>query len=361
MQWKLAYFEMEANELYCDHCIQTQLKFIKKTGILDLISVPIPDNETHVGFVKAMVGLNELNIDKIIAGCKEEEAMKGNYLAQSYIVRAYMNTMAITSTSNLDREYPKDLRRMNEIIWDEKTPENIKFNAILCRANMYNRKGDFKEAIAELKPLEKKYKNNPLVYIIKSGALMQLSQTKPEFLKALHKCCALLPNLFELHLQLSMVELSNPINKVLGVSNPITMMQQLIDRFPNELEPRMSLAVIYAKLNETQKAKKILKKAEKELPHRIAEMSCVYGMLKPTHSSCVAYFKKSLEFNKDDPGSLKGLLDYFSLTTFEYAKAIEVATKSMYSFLQNFDFQTMFEYRQNLLRQIVRQDYWHRL
>ncbi|XP_037036051.1 mitochondrial import receptor subunit TOM70-like [Bradysia coprophila] len=220
MQWKMAYLEMEAEELSCEHCIQTQLKFIKNIGILDLISVPIPNNETHIGYIKAMAGLKELNIDKIMAGCIEEEAMKGNHLAQSFILRAYMNTVAKTSPSNTKREYPKDLRRMNELILDENTSENIKFNALLCRANMYNRKGDFEEASAELKPLEKKYKNNPLVYIIKSGALLQLSQSNPKFLKELNNCCTLLPNVYELHLQLTLAEISNPLNKLFRCHKP---------------------------------------------------------------------------------------------------------------------------------------------
>lgn len=350
---------MEADELQCDHCQENQVKFVKNSGILDLLTVPIPSNQPHVGYIKAMVGLKELNVGKIMAGCKEEESMKGKYLSESFIVRAYMNTVAISLPSNLNREYPKDLRRMNELIWDEKTPENIKFNALLCRANMYNRQQNFKDAESELNALDEKYRNNSLVYIIKSGALMMLAHGKPEFLGALAKCCSLIPNVFDLHMQLALAEMANPANRFLG--NPLSKLEQLITRFPNEMEPRMCVATIYARLNETQKAKKILKKAEKDFPNRIAEMSSVNGMLKPTHSSCVAFFKKSLELNKDDPGSLKGLLAYFSSTTYEYGKAIEVSTKTMYSFLQVSDFQEMFEHRQALLKRIVQQDYWNRL
>lgn len=55
------------------------------------------------------------------------------------------------------------------------------------------------------------------------------------------------------------------------------------------------------------------------------------------------------------------LLDYYSLTTFEYGKALEVATKALSSFLQKADFKEIFEKRQKILKQIVRHDYWNRL
>lgn len=361
LQWKMAYFEMEADELQCDHCQENQVRFVKNCGILDQITVPIPSNQPHVGYIKAMVGLKELKVEKIMAGCKEEESIKGKYLAESFILRAYMNTVAIQSPTNLNREYPKDLRRMNELIWDEKTPENIKFNALLCRANMYNRQQKFKDAESELNALEEKNRNNPLVYIIKSGALMMLSQSKPEFLGALTKCCSLIPNVVELHMQLALAEMANPTNLFLAMANPLSKLEELMTRFPNEMEPRLCLAATYARINQTQRATNILRKAEKDFPDRTAEMSSVKGMLTPKHSSCVEYFKRSLKLNKDDPGSLKGLLNYYNSTTYEYGKAIEVSTKALDSFMQVPDFQEMFEYRHALLKRIVQQDYWNRL
>lgn len=349
---------MEANELQCDHCQENQVKFIKNCGILEPLTIPIPNNQPHVGYIKAMVGLKEKNVNKIMDGCKEEEAMKGSYLAESFILRAYMNTVAISSPTNLNRECPKDLRRMNELIWDTKTPDHIKFNALLCRANIYNRQQNFKDAESELNALEKKHKDNALVYIIKSGALMMFAHGKPEYLPILSKCCALLPNVFDLHMQLVLSEMASPS---INLQSKLNMLKQLMTRFPNELEPRICLAGIYAKLNDSAKATKILRKAEKDFPHRTGEMSSVNGMLRPTHSSCVAYFKRSLEINKDDPSSLKGLLDYYSSTTYEYGKAIEVCTRSLNSYLQANDFQEMFEQRHSLLKRIVRQDFWSRL
>ncbi|KAG4073018.1 hypothetical protein HA402_009437 [Bradysia odoriphaga] len=226
---------------------------------------------------------------------------------------------------------------------------------------MYNRQGNFKDAMSELNALEKKHKNNPLVYIIKSGALMMLAHGKPEYLPMLSKCCALIPNVFDLHMQLALSELANPANRMAALTNPFAKFEQLITRFPNELEPRLCLAGIYAKLNDTQKAKKILKKAEKDFPNRKIEMSSVNGMLRPKHSSCVAYFKRSLETNEDDPGSLKGLLDYYNSTTYEYGKAIEVCNRALNSFLQVTDFQEIFELRHSLLKRIVQQNYWSQL
>lgn len=346
--------------MHCDHCIKTQMQFVKKSGILNLISVPIPKNRPHVGYIKAMVGLHELNADKIMAGCKEEEDMNGPYLAQSYIVRAYLNTVGVTSPSNLHHEYPIDLRRMNELIWDENTPENIKFNARLCRANMYNRQLNFAEANEDLKVLEEKYENNALVYLVKSGALMQLSQSQKHFMEALNKCCTLLPHVYELHFQQAMAGVMTHNNSIDRTAVRLTILDDLTKRFPNEIEPRLCSAAIYAKLGETHKAKRILKKAKDDMPNRMIELSTVYGMLKPTHSSCVGHFKRSLEFNKDDPCALKGLLEYFH-STYEYAKAIEVSNRSLYSHLIPSDFQEMFEDRHNLLKRIVQQDFWNRL
>lgn len=271
LQWKMAYFEMDAAELQCDHCQANQLKFIKDCGILNQITVPIPSNQPSdqpnvVGYIKAMVGLNESNVEKIMAGCKEEESMKGKYLAESYILRAYMNTVALSSPTNLDREYPKDLRRMNELIWDEKTPEKIKFNALLCRANMYNRQQKYNDAESELNAIEKKYnRNNSMVYIIKSGALMTLAHSKPEFLPALTKCCSLMPDVLELHMQLALAELADPPNPLLVISNPLYKLEEIVTRFPNEIDPIVCLAGIYAKLNLPQKATKILRKIEKKI------------------------------------------------------------------------------------------------
>lgn len=360
-QWQIAFSEMEAAELHCDHCVTNQIRFVKNSGILHLITVPIPDDEPPVGYLKAMVGLEELNVDKIMAGCKEEEDRKGPHLAESFIVRAYMNTVAITSPSNLDREFPKDLRRMNELIWDVSSAENIKFNALLCRANMYNRQHNFLEANRDLKTLEEEHPNNPLVYIIKSGSLMQFPQSKQQFMDALNKCCSLLPNVYELHLQQAMAEVLTSKNSSLRTAERMTKLKELINRFPKEIEPRMCLAGIYAKMNETYKAKEILKKCKKDFPDRTNELSSVYGMLNSTKPCCVTYFRRSLKFNKDDPGALEGLLEYFFTTTYEYAKAIEVATKALYSFLQPEDFQLMFEHRQALLHRIFRQEYWDRL
>lgn len=190
-------------------------------------------------------------------------------------------------------------------------------------ANMNNRRGNFKDANTELKSMEEKCKNNPLVYIVKSGALMQLSQSRPEFLEALYKCCTLLPNVYKLQMQQVMAEVTTLKNPLLRIGAQLSKFDQLINRFPNEIEPRMCLAGIYAKMNETQRAKQILKNSERDLPNHKNELNSVYGMLKPTHSSCVAYFKRYLSF-----------------------KAIEVSTKALYTYQQAADFQKMFERRQ---------------
>lgn len=359
-QWQNAYVEMDADKLHCDHCMRSQMIFVKNCGIFDALSVPIPKNQAAIGYTRAMIGVNELNVDKIMGGCKEEEAIKGKHLAQSYIMRAYMNSLVL-SPSNFQKESSKDLRHLKEIISDVKSPENIKFHAILCRANFYNRIHQFGDAKRDLKSIEKKYKNSGLFHVIKSGALLQLSQSNAEFIEPLSTCCKLLPNVFELHYQRAIAITNCLSNKIVRTAARVVEFEQLISKFPKELLPRVCLAGIYAKLDDTHKAKKILKKAKKDFPNCLDEISCVYGMLRPTHSSCVQHFKRSLEYNKDDPGSLYGLLNYFSSTTYEYAKAIEVSTRALYSFLQVQDFKDMFQHRQTLLKRIVLQDYWDQL
>lgn len=343
---------MGADDLHCDHCMKRQMTFVNDCGIFDPICVPIPENGPPTGYIQAMMGVKELNVDKIMTGCKDEEASKGPYLAQSYIIRAYINSMVIASPSNFTLECSNDMRRLHGIILDEKTPENIKFHARLCHANVNFRRLKFEDANRDLELLEKKYPNNALLYVIKSGALLQLPFSHNEFFEPLKRCCLLLPNVAELHFQKALA--APPCRRV-------AQLNELIKQFPNELGPRLCLAGIYAKLNLTHKAKKILTKAEQDFPNCLEELSSVYGMLKPTHSSCVEYFKRALKYNKDDPASFKGLFDYFGSTTFEYAKAIEVATKALQSFLQAFDFQEMFESRHALLKRIVRQNYWNKL
>lgn len=190
-QWVSAYEEMDAAELSCDHCMKSQITFVKKCGIFDGICIPIPNNQPASGYIQAMIGLQEYDVDKIIAGCKEEEAIKGNYLAHSYILRAYTNAVINSSPTNFGQEYSNDIRRLNRIILDEECPENIKFHARLCRANLYMRKSKFKDADRDFDVLEEKHHNNALVYVIKSGAMMQLSLHKKEFIEPLKICCSL--------------------------------------------------------------------------------------------------------------------------------------------------------------------------
>lgn len=351
---------MDAISLTCDDCLKQQIMVVKKCGIIDPISVPIPKNQPITGYFRAMKGFNELKLNDIMTGCEEEVSANGKYLAQSYILMAYMKVVVIASESAHPKEWLEDIQNMNDVISDTATPERLKFHAKLCRANLYNRSGLFDEAIQELKPLEDQYANNGLLHVIKCGALFQLAFKNKYFYQELKKCCQLLPNVYELQFQLLYAESKHLNDPDQSIALLTTGLDLLIKRFPKELAPRILKISLYTDM-EKNKALAILKKAKRDFPDRLDEMSSLNGLLNPTHSSCVKYFKQSLKFHKDDPNALNGLLDYFGSTTYEYAKAIEVSTKALFIFLQKDDFKDMFEYRINLLKKIIRQDFWDKL
>lgn len=357
-QWKKAYDEMDAASLFCDHCLKQQLTVIRECGILDPISVPIPENHSVAGYIRAMAGVKELNLNEIMAGCEEEKTSKGKYLAQSYILKSYMNSVVIQST--LTEEWHRDMQRMNAIISTATTPENIKHQAKLCRANLYNSKGQFDEANRDLKSLEKQYANSGSFHVIKSGALFQFALNNKNFCKSLAQCCLFLPNFYEIQFQKMYAEALHMNDSILRASFMVSALKSLVKRFPSKLPPRLLLITLYIDLDINQ-ATNILNQTRKDFPDRLDEFISFYGKLKPSHPICVKYFKRALSANMDDPDSFSGLLTYFSTTSYEYAKAIEVSTKALSLFLKKDDFQEMFEHRQNLLQKIIRQKFWDKL
>lgn len=351
---------MESVSLTCDHCLKQQITFVKQCGVLDPISVPNPGNQPVTGFLRSMKGINEVNLDEIMAGCEEEKSSDGQYLAQSYILKAYMNSVVIQSPSYLQTDWQQDMQHMNEIISAAKYTENLKHQAILCRANLYNSVGLFQVADCDLNSLEKQYTNNGLFHVIKSGALFQFALSNRNFLEPLVKCSRLLPNIYELQFQTIRAQTNYIVDPIASTAHMLASLEHLTKRFPAELAPRILLIALYIELD-IRKATNILKQARKDFPNRLDELSSMDGLLNSNNPSCVKYFKRALRANKEDLNSFQGLLDYFSLSTYEYAKAIEVSTAALLNFLREDDFKSMFEHRQLLLKKIIRQNFWEKL
>lgn len=328
--------------------------------MIDPISVQIPSNQPLTGYIRAMAGINEVNLDEIMTGCEEENTSKGKYLARSYILKAYMNSVVIQSPSYLKQDWHQDMQRMNEIISAAKIAENIKHQAKLCRASLYNRRGQFQDANCDLKSLEKQYTNDGLFHVIKSGALFQFALSNRNFLEPLVKCSRLLPNVYEIQFQTIRAKTNYITNPVTSTAHMLASLEHLSKRFPTELAPRILSIALYIELD-TSKATSILEQATKDFPDRFDELISMYGLLNPNHPSCVTYFKRALRTNKEDLNSFQGLLDYFTSSTYEYAKAIEVSSAALLNFLQEDDFKSMFEHRQLLLKKIIRQNFWDKL
>ncbi|KAG4077531.1 hypothetical protein HA402_002958 [Bradysia odoriphaga] len=363
IQWRKAYDEMDAASLFCDLCLNRHMRFVKNCGVFEPISVPVPDNpksQPWTGFIRAMVGIKNLNIPEIMAGCDEEIVSKGKYLAQSYILQAYMSSVVIQSPATVNDDLQRDMQRMNDIISDVTIPETVKDQAKFCRANLNNRNGRFIEADRDLKSLEDQYGNTGLFNVIKSCALFQFALRDESFFKSLEKCAKILPDVYELQFQLIRAKSNYISDELASLAFMMRSLENLIKRFPLELTPKILLIGFYIELD-VNKASRMLRQVRKDFPNRLGEMISLYGQLQPTHPSCVGYYKQAIRAHKDDPNSFEGLLEYFDTTTFEYAKAIEVCTKAMFNFLKKDDFKIMFERRQQLLKKIIHYKFWDKL
>lgn len=354
---------MDAASLFCDRCLKQHMLFVKRCGFFDPISVPIPDNPENqpwIGYIRAMAGIKELNVPEIMAGCDEEIATMGKYSAKSHILKAYMNSVVIQSPITLADDLQQDTQRMNDIISDAASPETVKHQAKLCRATLYTRKGQFGAANLDLNSLENRYGNTGLFHVIKSGAIFQFALKNEDFIESLVNCSECLPNVYELQFQVAYAKSNHISDPVESATFMMRSLENLIKRFPSELSPRILLVHLCIDLD-VNRANRILKQARQDFPDRLEEMISLDGRLKPRHPSCVSYFKRAIRAHKDDPNSFEGLLNYFDSTTYEYGKAIEVSTKALSNFLKEDDFKEMFEHRQQLLKRIIRHNFWNKL
>lgn len=363
MQSKKAYAEMDAESLFCDFCLKKQMLFVKKCGVFDPISVLIPENPENrpvTGYIRAMVGIKELNIPETMSGCDEEISSKGKYLAESYILKAYMDSVVLQTPTTVIEDSEQAMERMNDIILDETVPEKVKHQAKFCRVNLYNRKREFEAADCDLQSLKDEYGNTGLFHVIESSTLFLFALHDEDFFESLVECANALPNVYELQFQVVYAKSNYIRDPLASATFMLRSLENLIERFPMELAPRILFVGLCVELD-VGKAARVLQQARNNFPDRLEEMISLYGLLKPKAPSCVDYYKRAIRAHKDDPNSFEGLLNYFESTTFEYAKAIEVSTKALSNFLKKDDFKEMFERRQCLLKRIIRQHFWDKL
>lgn len=338
--------------------MKQHLMFVKKCAVFDPIIVPIPENQPLSGYIRAMAGIQELKLDKIMAGCEEEITSMGFYLDRSYILKAYMNSAVIQSPAKEDLQ--QDMRRMNQIISSVNSPAKIKHQSKFCRVSLYHHKCKFLEAENDLSSLEDRYGNTGLFHVIKSGALFQFVLKHQSCFESLAKCSELLPEVYELQRQIVYSKANNINDQLAATAFMISSLEELVKRFPLEVAPRIRLIGLYIHLD-VNKALQMLEQARKDFPNRFDEFISLYGLFKPRDPSCVDYFKQSIRAHRDDPNSFRVLLDFFGSTTFEYAKVIEVSTKALFHFLKRRDFKEMFQRRQQLLELIIRENFWDKL
>lgn len=343
----------------CDHCRLERVHVLKRSGVLDSIIVPIETDLPNEGYIRAMKGFIDMNDKEIMIGCNEEMATHGEYFDRSCVLRAYMNAVVYSSSDEMDRH--NDLGRLNSIISKNESSTAVKFSAKLCRANIFIHGGRISDANRFLDEIEAEFPDNGLVYLIKCGALCMKSVHDPQLYGTLCRCCALLPNLYEVHFQKALADFHREENDInLANKRLVTQLKDLISRFPKELTPRLVLASKYLDENQIAKAKELIKNADREFSDK-KDLDCLRGRLNPMHPSSVEYLKHAVRVNTEDDAAHQALFNYYVSKSHEYAKALEVVNRAMTNCLEEEINAQMFQSRQTLLSKIVAQNFWDKL
>lgn len=295
---------------------------------MDSITITFSSDLAPVGYVRAMNGLTNMNIDEIILGCNEEMSKRGEYFAQSCILHGYMKTVVF-----LYEPETIDLLQLNDIMFDKETPLTIQFSAILCRAHM-----NYQICDCALNTLATELPDNGLVYIVKSGMLTkQRVISSVERYKGLRRCCLLLPNFYEAHAEKAFVH----------ASFRVKALKELTLRFPNELDARLKLAQLYLIKNNKREVENVLNEAQRDFPDESDKIDVFRGYLGAR--SIVELFSNLIKGNPEYFIGYKGLFYYHWLRTGQLDKALEVATMALQKCMDQDFNQRMFELRQTLI------------
>lgn len=340
---------------------QRQLRLLKQSGILDSITVSFPGDLPPVGYVRAMKGLVDMNISEIILGCTEVVSKRDEYFAQACILLGFVDAVVLLFRPEIDAKV--DLNRLSDLIFDTELPKPIELSTQLCYAQIHNQMGNFFVANRVLDKLATEYPNNGLIFVVKSGILTNDRDiSMPDRCDSLRRCCALLPNFYEVHAEKALLEFPyNPIeqNKFTASlkKNHLKALKDLSSRFPRELEPRLKLAYIYLQ-EQSGKAVNVLNALERDFPDELDGMSCLRGLMNIGQPIAVEYFNKAIKVDPDDYMAYHGLCAYYGTHTRQLDKAMEVATLGLGQCMDE-DFNVrMFQLRQRHITIIDSQDFW---
>lgn len=357
------------------------LRRLKESGILEDILTPIGDNSTEKGYFRAMMGLNELDVDHFESGCIEEISQKGAHWIECQILMAYLHTNGVARPSVCS----KDAEILRSIARDKETPAKLYNSLQLCLANLIMKlhmheldnavetellggtpqQKFWQEAVNELVKIEK-FCAQEKIYIIKSGVLIDGITTEPndKFMRNLKLLCKLMPNFSFAHFQLHFRDCKSlsSSSSMSNVSALIDRQKGLCERFPYSMDLRGNYIIFLAtQPNGTVAALRELEQFRRENPDRVDDTWWYQGSLNEGKPISVAFYKRAI---KQSPSQLElheYLYNYFASTTYEYGKALEILNLGLdYASDKGF-FGDLFKWRQELLQRIDEQNFWDKL
>lgn len=348
---------------------------IKKSRILDDIIMPIGNRSTEKGYMRAMMGYNELNIAELEAGCIEEITQKGEHLIESQILMAYLHT----ACTILHPACLKDVDILRGIATSKDTPAKLYNSVQLCLANTLmeshrhslknpppsyagtSRQNFFKQAVNELNKIEK-FCAREKIFIIKSGVLIDGILYKPndEFIRNLKVVCKLMPDFCYAHWQLFYAELKS--KGVLARCDELMRRQEkLFRRFPHSIELRGNYVIKLFAIGQGDKALQELNNMRRDNPDRIDDTWWIQGRINMGKPISVLCLKRAIMHTPSQMEFYEQLVEYFESTTHEYGKALEVINMALDKVDSVGFYGTFFELRQKLLLRIESQNFWDKL
>lgn len=351
------------------------LEGLIKSTILDDILVPIGNKSTTKGYLRAMKGLKEFQLEEVRAGCREEISSKGQYLIEGRILLAYMD-----SHSGISENDSKELHALmhNSKLTQKQTINvklaigNFSMDMFICQVQLQQyalakKTHRFMRNIVD--PLERFLKDKHKIYLIKGGVFHRdlyqnadiISKCSDwsdnQYLDDLRKCCDLMPSFYVPHLKLAMVEYTLNPNSAQNRNRLL----RLREKFPNEsLILTITIPLLYNK-SQLKRAGQDLDEFRRFNPKKIKETWYLEAVLSKWHPSSVKLIKRAIIYQPFVLGPYHLLFLHFQDTTHEYGKALEVLNECLDRIDNTNDFAKAFQMRQHLLSKIVVENYWDKL
>lgn len=321
-----------------------------------------------------MKGLQDLNMAEIQAGCAEEIAANGRYWSESHLLKSYVGMLYAYQCDGALHEGIK------KIMANRQAPDILKHNARLCFANTltagfvdeaicgYLEIGREKYGMAKdsFDYLEKVRFDQRKIYVVKSGILVGLVHTgayKANFsvqnqcVSDLAKCCLLMPNFEEVHMQHYMATKHH-----LLVNAKLKQLKEFCERFPNSVDFRCTYAILLSEHRQSETAKQEMLDLRQRAPECVnAETWRAEAITHLNEPASVDLFKQAISCKPYYGANYDDLYEYFELATHEYSKALEVLNKGLQNINDKRFFAVLFAARQKILSRIVKQNFWNKL